>query len=139
MPVTPNTGDSPDDFQVEEHNLQKAENKASKARGFEKFPMCLHKPGGLTKEVHDEDALQAALAQGWYADVRDVPVDDEDAVPELVSEMTPEQAAPVIAAADAKALAAIEKDELSHAKRADVLALISDAKDRLKPAKKPKK
>lgn len=154
--VTGNEGDSPEDFQVEETNIEKAENRQSRKRGFHKFPCMLHKPGRLTKEVgvfnakHDpkvnasnEAALKAALDAGWYEDVRDVPVDDDgDGVPDQISQMTVDQAAAAIKKADAKKLAEYELDEQAHGNREPVISLLSDAKDRLdakaKKADKPK-
>lgn len=155
MGVTGNEGDKFGDFEVSETNIERSENKASEKRGHHKFPMMLHKPGRLTKEVGvfnaardpkveaaNEKALQAALDAGWYADVRDVPVDaDGDGVPDAISEMTVDQArAALKGVVSAEQLAAYEADEQSHGNREPVINLLNDAKDRLeaKAAKAPK-
>jgi hypothetical protein len=152
MGVTPNDGDSFGDFGVEPHNLQKKEDRASKARGFQKFPMMLHKPNRLTKlvgtsekadpaerEAENEKQLAVALKAGWLADVRDVPGDEDgDGVPDAISQMTVDQAASAIRKADAKQLAAYEADEQSHGNREPIVSLLSDAKDRIAHKGKPK-
>lgn len=137
--VTANDGDS-QDFEVQLTNIAERENKLSKARGHQKFPMAVHKPGGLQKEVPDEAGLEAALAKGWYADVRDVPVDerDDEDLPNTVSQLTVDQAAKVIARATAAELADMERDEQTHGNREAVIALLDQAKDAIAPAKPAK-
>lgn len=152
MGVTPNDGDSFGNFEVEPHNLQKKENRDSKNRGFQKFPMMLHKANRLTKlvgtsekadpadrDAENEKQLAAALKAGWLEDVRDVLVDaDGDGVPDAISQMTVDQAADAIRKADAKQLAAYEADEQSHGNREPVITLLGDAKDRIASKSKPK-
>lgn len=137
--VTPSPGDEFGNFKIEETNVEKDENRASKKRGFQKFPMHVHKPNHLVREVHSEAELADALAKGWYADVRDVPADaDGDGVPDRLSEMTLLQAARAIAKASPKELAELEADEIAHGGgREAVLALIAEAKDAV-PTAAPK-
>lgn len=128
--ITANDGDS-QDFDVQLTNVAERENKASRARGFQQFPQAVHKPGGLQKEAKNAAELEALLAKGWYADIRDVPVDerDDEDLPNTVSQLTVDQAAKVIARATPKELADMEADEQSHGNREAVIALIDKAKD----------
>lgn len=135
MAVTSNDGDEFGDFGVKPTNLDEKETKASKARGFQKFPMAVHKQNGLTKEVADEAGLEDALSKGWFEDIRHVPADEGAAEPTKVSEMTVEQAVAFVAQASVTELVVIEADEASHGNRAPVLTAIEAAKDNVKPAK----
>ncbi len=126
-------------------NLEQAENEANAEKkqlgGFDKFPMHVHKPGGLVREVTNEDDLADALAKGWYDDLHTMPQPESSEVPTQVNHMTLAQAKKLIAKADTAELVAIEQDEISHGSRADVLALIAAAKDNIgggKPAPKAK-
>lgn len=125
-------------------NLEQAENEANLERkiehgGLQQFPMHVHKPGGLVKTVQNDDDLEAALAKGWYADIRAVPVDEPTEDPTMISAMTPAQAAKALQGATAAQLAAFEADEVSHGSRPKIMALIDEAKDNIgagKPAAK---
>lgn len=140
MGVTSSDGDSFGQFDVEETNIQKKENKASQARGFQPFPMHVHKPNGLVREVTDDADLADALAKGWYDDIRKVPTDAVTPAPERISAMTILQAAKAVAAATPEQLAAFEADERQHAGGRDaVLALIAEAKDAVSTATTPAK
>ncbi len=125
-------------------NLEQAENESNAERKVEngnvpvKFPMHVHKPGGLVKNVENEDDLSAALAKGWYEDIRQVPVDEPTEDPTSISEMTLAQGAKALKGATAAELAAFEADEASHGNRPKMIALIEEAKDNL-GADKPKK
>lgn len=121
----------------QEENEKMAERR--QARIFYDFPMAVYKMGGLTKDVQNADELEAAKEKGWYADVRDVPTLEPLEAPTHVSQMTVTQAAAFLAehAQDAAKLAEIEADEASHGNRAQVLALINEAKDNFGAKAKP--
>lgn len=96
----------------------------------EKFPMQVHKVGGLVRRVKTEDDLADALAKGWKADIREVA--SQDAVmPEKAHQMTLAQVKAHVkaAAGDGVKLAEILADEQAHGNRAAVLKVIMDAAD----------
>lgn len=114
-------------------NIEQAENEANferrQAMGFQKYPMHVHKPGGLVREVKDDADLADAMAKGWYEDVREVPETAPTEEPTKVSQMTVAQAKKFIAKVPITALPEIEQDEMAHGHRAEVMQFIADAKD----------
>lgn len=111
---------------------------------IERFPMHVHKAGGLVREVKDEADLADAEAKGW-ATLQEVMAESHDAPDATkVSQMSIPQALAFIAEAKTAAeLVEIEADEIAHGSRADVLAALAAAKDavpapkKAKPAAKP--
>ena len=96
----------------------------------EKFPMQVHKAGGLVRRVKTEDDLADALAKGWKADIRAVS-SQEAAMPEKAHQMTVAQVKTQVkaAAGDGAKLAALLADEQAHGNRAAVVQIIMDAAD----------
>lgn len=114
-------------------NIEQLENEQAferkQAMGFQKFPMHVHKQGGLVREVQDEDDLTDALEKGWHEDIRSVPETEPKGDPTKVSQMTIKQAKTFIAAAPIDQLVEIEQDETLHGHRAEVMKFIAEAKD----------
>lgn len=133
-----------EDHKAEESSLERRENKAADLRrrqAFQKFPMHVHKPAGLWREVTNEDDLADALRKGWVDDVRKLPADElEDGDEGKIFNLPIKQAIALVKGATAEELAAIEADEAAHGGRAKVLEAIAAAKDAIvvpkaKPAK----
>ena len=127
-------GDNPGMQDYQESTLEQKTNKENRQRlaknGHQRYPMCMHKPHGLTKKVENESEEQAAAAKGWYDDIRNVPMPDAPPVDTtLVSQMPIDQALAFVATAKVEDLAAIEADEASHGNRAKVIEAIEAAKD----------
>ena len=108
-----------------------------------KFPMHVHKVGGMVREVLNDQQLEDALAKGWKEDIRQVEELEPQEAPDRVSRMTPTQAAAFIAehAGSAEKLVEIKADEEAHGNRPKVIALINEAQDNFgsKPKAKAKK
>lgn len=134
----------PNKHKLERNNVERAVNdemmEKRLAGQFEKFPMHVHKAGGLVREVKDEDELQDALSKGWKADIRDIEVAEPTTMPEHVNHMTVKQAEAFIKehGSSGEKLAEMLRDETSHGNRATVVALINAAADALE-APKPSK
>lgn len=111
--------------------LEQAENREadSRRRKPARYPLMMFKRDGLTKIVEDAKAETAALSNGWYADIRDVPSTEPEIVPAGIAGLTLPKAKKVIAKASSSELAALELEERAGANRAEVLALIEAAKD----------
>lgn len=129
-------------FKIQKSNLEQEQNETNaemKTRGFPKYPMHVHKQGGLVREVANDDDLADALAKGWYDDIRNVPSLEPKGDPNSITGMTVAQAKKALAKATVEELIAFEADEAAHGARADVMAAIAEAKDNIgggKPAPK---
>lgn len=128
-------GVPPREHEIELNNIEQKENKkmmARRLRGeFFKYPQILHKQGGLTKTVQDDEQFEAAIANGWYDDIRNVPELEPAEAPTQISHMTIAQALAFVDehAANPVKLAEIEADETAHGNRAVVIKALEDAKD----------
>lgn len=128
---------SPRKHKLERNNIEREVNEAEAERrrveGPQKFPMHVHKAGGLVRNVTTEEELAAAVAKGWLEDIRDVEAPEPEDAPTMVSRMTLSQAKDFIAAnrTDAAFLVAQRADESVHGNRAAVLALLDAAADAL--------
>jgi hypothetical protein len=142
MALDNSTGSVPKEkHRLELSNLEQRTNEAQREKvaleGKQKFPMHVHKPGGLYKQVENEDELAAALGKGWVEDLHSIVNAARET--DNVSEMTLEQAAAAIQSASAEELAAIEAKEVAGGARPKVIALINEAKDNIQPVKKGRK
>jgi hypothetical protein len=146
--VTPTgAGVEPRRHKLNRSNIEQDENERMNERRLRRehlqFPMILHKAAGLFKEVQNDAELQAALEKGWYADIREVPVETPAETPRQIAHMTVAQALEHVAAHanDAAKLAEIEQEERLHGNRAAVVKAIEEAKDNFgsKVAPKAKK
>lgn len=128
-------GVAPRKHKLNRSNIEQAENDQMMERRLrgEKvlYPWVLHKVGGLTKTVTHDDEYRAALANGWYDDIRKVPTLAPTAPPTQISHMTITQALAFVVdhADDPVKLAEIEADELAHGHRAAVVQALDAAKD----------
>lgn len=124
-------------------NIEQEANDANaehKAKGKQDFPWTLHKQAGLSKEVHNQQQYDDAMAKGWYDDVRNVPSIEPVEAPTRINHMTTDQAFAFIRAHanDPVKLMEIEHDERTAGNRAKVLAAIEEAKDNIgAPMAKP--
>lgn len=129
---------------LQRSNLEQAANEAMNEKRMagivEKFPMQVHKAGGLVRRVKTEDDLADALAKGWKEDIREV-ASHEAPMPEKAHQMTVAQMKAKVkaAAGDGAALVALLKDEQAHGNRAEVVQIIMAAADALDAPKAPKK
>lgn len=139
-------GVAPRRHKLELSNIEQAENSTMTEKRLagikERFPMHVHKAGGLVRQVENDDELANALSKGWAEDIRDVlgsPELSEDVT--KVSQMTVPQALEFIAAhgADAAFLVEQDADERAHGSRAQVLAALAEAADAVPAPKSTKK
>lgn len=125
-------------------NIEMEENEASADRLKDaeagRFPRHTHKPGGLVREVTNEEELADALKKGWAYDIREVMALEPAEAPTRISQMTVPQAKAFIAehADDVTKLVEIRGDETTYGNRAEVLKALAEAEDNVGTPKAPK-
>ncbi len=136
-------GVPPRKHKLHRSNIEQEENEMMTEKRLagikETFPMHVYKTGGITRIVKSDDELQAALAKGWYDDIRKVPELEPTEEPDRASRMTVKQALAFITehANDAAKLVEIRADEETHGRRKAVLDALAEAEDNF-GAKAPK-
>jgi len=125
----------PRQHELEENNIERAENKKMMKRRmagtFYKYPQLLHKVGGMSRLVNNDDECADAVSKGWKEDIRDVEELESKDAPERIFQMTVKQALAHVEThkGDAYKLVEIRADEQTHGKRKVVLDALSAAED----------
>lgn len=116
-------------------NIEQEENEMMQERRqrgeFYKYPQVLHKVGGLSREVKNDQECADALAKGWKEDIRDVEELEPSEAPTRINHMTIAQALAFVEThkADAAKLVELRADEQTNGNRKKVLDALADAED----------